>query len=436
MLTRVGLTVLVTLIVAPATRATSGLEVLTANQRVLAIAAIGGQNGIVQTRTLAMTHVAIHDALNTVDPRYERYAYAGPALPGGSPEAAIAAALHDVLAGVIPSFGTAAQQAAALLETDTDYAASLALIPDGAAKADGVTAGQAAAAAILARRTGDGATVANIPYAPPTGPGFWLPTPNPTPSNPPGVASFLPANLPGWGNVTPFALNDATQFRPDGPPPLDSAEYAVDYNEVKSIGAQFSASRTEEQSEIARFWYEGSHAGWNRIARTVATARGLDLWQQARLLGLVNISIADGFIAGWDIRFHYHFWRPVTAIRAGDTDGNPDTDADPGWNTYLNTPPIPDYASTHSALGAAAAEVLARFFGDDNIAFDTTSGAPFAGITRHFSSFSQAARENADSRVYAGIHFRTACRDGLKLGGKIGKFTVGHVLEPLQGHHD
>jgi hypothetical protein len=232
--------------------------------------------------------------------------------------------------------------------------------------------------------------------------------------------------------VTPFALNDGTQFRPDGPPPLDSVEYAADYNEVKSIGAQFSATRTDEQSEIARFWYEGSQVGWNRIARTVAMDRGLDLWQQARLLGLVNIAIADGFIAGWNIRFHYHFWRPVTAIRAGDTDGNPDTAADPGWNTYLNTPPIPDYASTHSALGGAAAEVLARFFGDDDIAFDMTSGAPFAGITRRFGSFSQAARENADSRVYAGIHFRTACRDGLQLGGKIGKFTFGHVLEPLR----
>ena len=432
MFTGVVLAVGVMLIGAPTTRAAAGLEVLAANQRVLTIAAIGGQNGIVQTRTLAMVHAAIHDALNTVDPRYERYAYAGPALPGGAPEAAIAAALHDVLAGVIPQFGNATQQAAALLATDTDYAASLALIPDGVSKADGITAGQAAAAAILAARTGDGAALANIPYTPPTGPGFWLPTPNPTPANPPGVPSFLPANLPGWGNVTPFALNDATQFRPDGPPPLDSVEYAVDYNEVKSIGAQFSASRTEEQSAIARFWYEGSQVGWNRIARTVATDRGLDLWQQARLLGLVNIAIADGFIAGWDIRYHYHFWRPVTAIRAGDTDGNPETAADPGWNTYLNTPPIPDYASTHSTLGAGAAEVLARFFGRDDIAFDMTSGAPFAGITRQFSSFSQAARENADSRVYAGIHFRTACRDGLKVGGKIGKFTVGHVLEPLQ----
>ena len=432
MLTRVVKTVIVTVMIVSATRADAGIEVLTANERVLAIAAIGGQVGLVQTRTLAMVHAAIHDALNTVDPRYRRYAYSGPLVPGASAKAAVAAALHDVLAGVIPSFGSASQQAAALAAADADYVASLALVPDGVSKADGIAAGQAAAATILAKRNGDGATLANIPYTPPSGPGFWQPTPNPSPSNPPGGVSHLPANLPGWGNVTPFALNDGTQFRPDGPPALDTAEYAADYNEVKSIGAQFSTSRTDEQSESARFWYEGSQVGWNRIARIVAADRGLDLWEQARLLVLVNVAMADGFIAGWNIRFHYHFWRPVTAIRAGDADGNPDTEADAGWNTYLNTPPIPDYPSTHSALGAAGAEVLARFFDNDNIAFVTTSGAPFAGITRAFSSFSQAARQNADSRVYAGIHFRTACRDGLKLGAKIGKFTSGHFFEPIE----
>lgn len=430
-LTRILAALVLTVILSPAAAA-AGFEVLTANERVLAIAAIGGQNGIVQTRTLAMVHAAIHDAVNTLDARYQRYTYTGPLLPGGSPEAAIAAALHGVLVGVTPDFGNAAQQAAALAAANADYAASLAVIPDGAAKADGIAAGHAAAAAILALRTGDGAVLAAIPYVPLSGPGFWQPTPNPFPANPLGGISFLPAILPGWGNVTPFALNDGTQFRPDGPPVLDSAEYAEAYNEVKSVGAQFSTARTEEQSEIARFWYEGSQVGWNRIARNVAANRGLDLWEQARLLALVNIGMADGFIAGWNTRFHYNFWRPVTAIRAGDTDGNPDTAADPGWNTYLNTPAIPDYPSTHSALGAAAAEVLARFFDNDEIAFVTTSGAPFAEITRQFSSFSQAAQENADSRVYAGIHFRTACRDGLKLGSKIGKFTVGHILQPLR----
>ncbi len=213
---------------------------------------------------------------------------------------------------------------------------------------------------------------------------------------------------------------------------MPSEEYARDYNEVERIGAQFSAVRTPEQSEIARFWYEGSPFGWNRIARTVAEGRVLDLWDQARLFALVNFAMADGFIAGWNTRYFYNFWRPVTAIRAGDTDSNPATIADPQWNTFLNTPPIPDYPSTHSVLGAAAAEVLARYFDDDTIAFMVTSGAPFGGITRPFTSFSAAARENGNSRVYAGIDFRTAVRDGLWLGGKIGSFTFRRSLRPLK----
>jgi hypothetical protein len=142
--------------------------------------------------------------------------------------------------------------------------------------------------------------------------------------------------------------------------------------------------------------------------------------------------MADGFVAGWNTRYHYNFWRPVTAIRAADTDGNPDTVADPAWDTFLNTPPIPDYPSTHSVLGAAAATVLAEVLGADRLAFTMTSGAPFAGIARSFTSFSQAAQENAESRVYAGIHFRTACRDGIALGGKIGRRVARMYLLPVR----
>ena len=408
----------------------TGLEVIAANERVFTIAVLGGQNGLVQSRTLSMVHAAIHDALNTIDPRYQRYALDGESVPDASAQAAIAAAVHDVLAGVIPAFGNAAQQAAARAATDADYAASLALVSDGPSKTDGITVGRAAAAAVLSLRSDDAVAFANIPYTASPGPGVWQPTPNPVPPSPP-AAGLLPPISPGWGNVTPFALRDEAQFRPDPPPALDSAQYSTDYNEVKTIGEQFSSTRTAEQSEIARFWYEGAQVGWNRIARVVATQHGLDLWEQARLMALLNFAVADGYIAGWNAKYFYNFWRPVTAIRAGDTDGNPDTIADLAWNTYLNTPAIPDYPSTHSVLGGAASEVLARFFGDDNVAFVTTSGAPFAGITRQFSSFSQAAAENADSRVYAGIHFRTACQEGLRLGNKIGKFAFGHYLKPL-----
>jgi hypothetical protein len=294
-----------------------------------------------------------------------------------------------------------------------------------------VEVGEDAAAAIVDERTSDGLAFINPPYTPVAAPGFWQPTPNPNPPSPAGV-SFLPAILPGWGDLTPFALRTGSQFRPDLPPALESDDYAAEYNEVKAIGEQFSATRTSEQSQIALFWYENSQLGWNRIARIIAASRGIDLWEQARLLALVNFGLADGFIAGWNARYIYERWRPVTAIRMGEADGNPATIADPNWNTYLNTPAIPDYPSTHSVLGAAAAEVIERFFGDEAIAFTTTSGAPFGGITRTFQSMAAAADENADSRVYAGIHFRSATVEGLRLGRKIAKFTVQHYLAPIR----
>ena len=214
------------------------------------------------------------------------------------------------------------------------------------------------------------------------------------------------------------------------PPALTSEAYARDYNEVKSIGGKNSTARTAEQTEIARFWFEGPPA-WNRIARAVAEARGLDAWDSARLLALVNLAMADGYIAGFKIRYVYDFWRPVTAIREGDTDGNDATAGDPSWDSLQNTPAVSDYPSTQSTFSGAAAVVLAGVFGTDQVAFAITSGPPFADIKRSFTSFSQAARESADSRVYAGIHFRTACEDGLALGRKIGERAVALYLQPV-----
>ncbi len=325
----------------------------------------------------------------------------------------MAAAAHDVLAAQPPT-----QQS----NLDAAYAASLASISDGAPKTNGIAIGQAAAAAILAFRSADGST-ALMPYTTGTGPGAYQLTP----------PNFAPAVLPAWGNVTPFTLTSGAQFRPAPPKlfELTGARYTKDYNEVKTIGELNSATRTAEQSEIARFWYEGSPTGWNRIARVVAAEQGLDPWQNARLFGLLNFAMADGFIAGFDTKYFYNFWRPITAIRAGATDDNSATVADPEWAAFPVTPAAPDYTSTHSVLGAAAAEVLARYFGTDAISFTTTSGAPFPGMTRSFTSFSQAAQENADSRVYAGIHFRTACRHGLLQGAQVGRYAFKHALLPV-----
>jgi hypothetical protein len=229
-------------------------------------------------------------------------------------------------------------------------------------------------------------------------------------------------------------LRSGSQFRLEPPEYFDltSDAYTADYEEVKSIGDVNSPIRTAEQSEIARFWYEGSQQGWNRITRMFLAQHDLDLdlWETARLFALVNFAVADAYIAHFDTKYFYNFWRPVTAIRAGDTDGNDATVPDPDWLSYLVTPAIPDYPSGHSTAGAAAATVLTRFFKHDDLPFTTMSGAPFPGITRTFQTFWDAAVENANSRVYAGIHFRTATTDGLQLGERVGRYVFTHALKP------
>jgi hypothetical protein len=368
-----------------------------------------------QSRIYAMTHAAIHDALNAIERHYQPYALSGQTNPMASPEAAVATAAYGVLVHEVP-----ARQAI----LDSEYQAALAGIPDGEAKDRGVAIGQAAAAAIIALRSGDG-SAAQVTYTPGTEPGDWRPTP----------PNFLPALAPGWGYVTPFSLRSGSQFRPDLSDYFDltSEAYTREYDEVKSIGQAGSTTRSAEQSDIAKFWYESSPPGWNRIVRNVAAQQGHDLWANAQLFALINLALADGYISSFEAKYFYNFWRPVTAIRAGDADGNPRTVADPEWMSFLPTPPIPDNSSGHAVAGAAVAEVLARFFDNDNIYFTTTSGAPFPGITRSFNSFSEAAQENADSRVYAGIHFRSATRDGLRQGEKIGRYVSNHFLKPVRG---
>jgi hypothetical protein len=297
------------------------------------------KNGIIQTRIYAMVHAAVHDALNAIDRRYRPYALDVRVDPNASPDAAVAAAAHDVLIHELP-----VSQHAFL---DAQYANSLSGIPDSPAKVAGIAVGQAAAATIIAVRISDGAD-APMSYTPDSGPGEWIPTP----------PAFLPALLPGWEDVMPFTLRSSAQFRLDPPAyfNLTSEEYTADYNEVKQIGDVNSPSRTAEQSQIAQFWYEPSAQGWNRIARFVSAQRGLELWDNARLFGLVNFALADAYIAHSDTKYFYTFWRPITAIRAGDTDGNPATVADPAWTSFLVTPNFPDYPSGHSTAGGGGGD--------------------------------------------------------------------------------
>ncbi len=426
---------IVCLMVVAVTSPAVGNEVVKWNETTMNAIAANGQAAVVSTRTLAMVQAAVHDALNAISRRYDAYYFEGPGEAGASPDAATAAAAHTVLVGVVNLYGTPAQKAATLALLDQAYDASIARVTDASGRNKGVQVGRAAGAAILALRKDDGAT-RDLPYTPAMGPGKWRPHPNPVPANPPianpdAARGYQSSSVPGWANVTPFTLLSASQFWLPGPPALTSTTYARDYNEVKSLGGKVSTGRTDEQTQIARFWFEGPGA-WNRIARTVATARGLDVQDSARVLALMNLAMADAYIAGWKIRYVYDLWRPVTAIREGDSDGNDGTVGDASWDSHQNTPAVSDYPSTQSIFSAAAAVALASTLGGDQGSFTITSGKPFEGIARSFTSFSQAAQESAESRIYAGIHFRSACEDGLVLGRKVGQRVVALYLQPTR----
>jgi membrane-associated phospholipid phosphatase len=367
----------------------------------------------IASRALAILHVSIYDAVNGISRRHRAYFIRSTVAASASREAAAGAAAHRVLVTLFP--GRAA-------DFDVLLAQTLNAIRDSPQRAAGVAWGEDVAEQVLGWRATDGAD-AVVP--PPAGGtlGSWVPTP-------PAFAAYL---LPQWGMVVPFAMTAADQFRPAGPPQLDSATWAANYNEVKALGAAVGSSRTPEQTEIAQFWADGAGtetpAGhWNHIAQDVVALRGASMEDSARLFALLNIAMADAAICAWDAKYIYNFWRPVTAIRSGDTDGNPATTADPLWSSFIVTPPFPDYVSGHSTFSAAAATVLALFFGSDEIAFSTGSDA-MPGVSRTFPSFSAAAVEAAISRVYGGIHFRFASQDGLTAGAKIGRWTFANYLQ-------
>ncbi len=371
-------------------------------------AATGYANPLDAVRISAMVHTAQHDAINAIVPVFESYEL--DAIDSGAdPVAAAASAAHGVLLSLYPA------QSALL---DERLTLSIDDLPEGDAVTRGIALGAQAATAIVQRRANDGSDTPPIGgYEPGEGPGKYQPTP-------PDHIAFAP----GWRNVTTFALSSANQFRPGAPPALTSAAYATDFNEVKSVGQLGSTTRTADQTAYAKFWYELSEIGWNRIARTVAADKGLGLQSTARLFALLNMAMSDAYVAGWDAKFYYDFWRPITAIQAAHTDGNDDTAQDATWQPAEPTPPVQDYPSTHSALGNAAAAVLADVFGDITaFSFSSPSAIPGSGA-RSFTSFTAAANENADSRVMAGLHFRFACVSGQQLGRDIGEWTVTNHL--------
>jgi hypothetical protein len=390
-----------------------------------------------EARLYAMTHVAIHDALNAIHRRSRPYAYHARARRGASPGAAVAAAARDVLVPVLgeltPSLVSQACVDAAVAGVEADYVAALSAIPDRRAKTRGVAVGQAAAAAILSLRSTDGAQdvlVGDPAYPQGTLPGEYRFTPG-TPF----------AFAPRLGELTPFVLRDSSQFLPGPPHAVTDPRYTADFDEVKRLGGDdvtTPSARTPDQTEIAQFWVESSPLQWNRIARTVARHTRLDPWEQARLFGLLNMAMTDGYIGSFKAKYAYNYWRPVTAIRAAATDGNPDTEADPGWTPLVETPAIPDYDSGHAVEGGTAATVLQRYFGTDRIGFSTCSTTLPAAetrcdtaspISRRYRSFSEAARENGQSRILVGFHFREAVEVGIAHGRRIADRAVNRFME-------
>jgi hypothetical protein len=368
-------------------------------------------------RAIAMVHLAMHDALNAIDARYESYAYATPS-PHAQPIAAAAQAAHDVLVALYP-----AQQAT----LDSALASSLAGVREGRAKRLGIALGQASAAAILAARQGDGTDVPGS-YTPGSDPGDYQYTPP--------WDQFQFVLQPGFAQAKPFGLRSPDQHRPPPPPPLSSAAYTAAYREVKAVGATNSTVRTPDQTHYGAWWAEAGESSFNRLGRQLARARGLDLWATARMFALLNISLIDGYISVWDAKFHYDTWRPYTAIRAADSDGNSGTEPDLAWTSLRTTPPFPEYPSGHAADCAAAAVIFADVFGSDHVPFtlDSTTAPPDA-LYRSFDGFSQAARECGESRIVIGFHFRFAIDAGLALGEHDGAYIAAHHLRPLRCRH-
>ena len=358
-----------------------------------------------QSRTMGMLHVAIFEALNSLQPRYKPYRNKLPVEAGTVPEAAVAAAAHHVLVRLVPE---------QTRELDAFLQADLAKVPEGPGKAAGMRLGERSAAAILAEREQDGAA-APITYRPVTQPGRWVPT-------------TLPASST-WGAVKPFALKSGDQFRPPAPYALSSAKWAADYNEIKRIGGKAGSTRTPEQNDIARFWQLTGTATYNPVTRQVAAARGLDLLDNARLFALSSMATADAAVAIFDAKYAYNFWRPVTAIRNGDQDGNDATERDATWEPLIVTPMHPEYPCAHCTFQATAAGVLQVLYGDNAARFSLTSTtAP--GVTRSFERLSDYVAEVINGRIYEGVHYRTSGEVGAALGRKIAEEVVRTQLTP------
>jgi len=380
------------------------------------LSTLSGQSPFASARFAAITQLAVFEAVNAVTEEYERYLGTIVAPLGASAEAAAAAAAHDVLKFYFPA------KAAAL---DLALASSLNAIPDGAGKTAGVATGQAAAAAMIALRANDGSAPPEFYVPGVANPGEWQLTPSCQPQG--GV------NL-HWRNVTPFGGQSGDQFRLDPPPALTSGRYRHDYNEVKEVGAMESAARPQDRTDIARFYAAFSPVSWaNSAATQIAVARGSSLSENARAFALINMALSDAAVAVFDTKYFYTFWRPETAIHAGDTDGNLKTEPDPTFVPLITAPCFPSYPSAHGTLSGAAREVLERLYGPRHQ--DITFSIPaLPNVILHYTTFEAITEDIADARVYGGIHFRFDQEAGAHQGREVGAYVYKHKLGVV--HHE
>ena len=368
------------------------------------------------TRSFAIMHAAIYDAVNAIDRSHRPYLVRVPDVSrGASQDAAAAAAAHDVLVALYPGFSAA---------LDAELQESLAHVSGNADQAEGVRIGQTVAARLLALRQDDGSGASPIPYAFGHNPGDYQSTPPNFPQQP---------QFTHWSHVTPFALPRANMFRPGPPPALSSDGYRDAFNEVKSLGIAGSTASSADQALTGRFWNGAIQNYWNEIAQTATDAHHLTTAERARLFALVNFAIADSVIAFYDAKYTYNLWRPVTAIRAADADANRDTVSDPVWLPEVgNTTPDPSYPGAHAVISAAAFDVLISVLKRDRLDLTVTSEV-LPGVTRSFESLSAAADEAALSRVFAGVHFRFDLTRGSQLGRRVADFVVDNFLTRRRG---
>ena len=357
-------------------------------------------------RIIGIVHVAMFDAVNSIERRYRPYLVQLPTPPSTSKEAAAAAAAAVVLASIDEKTASAVRDALAV---------NLASIPDGPAKSDGIKLGETIAAKVLEARANDGHDAPDA-YRPRTSPGVYVPTP------------ITAASM--WPDVKPFAINSPSQFRPQPPVSLTDKEWATDYNEIKDYGSKTSTKRTPQQTETARFWLMVGPQAYHPFARQIVKAKEMSVSDSARFMTLVALGLNDALIAVFDAKYHYNFWRPITSIRNGDIDDNPATEREATWQPIDNTPMHPEYPCAHCILSGSVAGVVKAALGSEDISEVAMTSPSARGVTHRWTNMTAFTDEVANARIWAGFHYRFSTRVGTDMGNRIGEHVVKNVLQP------